>query len=59
MIALPVRAQDSTAAPVAFLIYNILESTHDALLHTNVWATLNITFELFPFDPTFPTFLFP
>ena len=58
MITPPARAQDFIAALVAFLIYNILEPTCDALLHTKVWATLNISFELFPFNPTFPTFLF-
>ena len=44
---------------MAFLIYNVPDTTYEALLHTRVWATPNITFELFPFDPTFPTFLFP
>lgn len=57
-IAPPARAQDTATAPVAFLVYNIPETTHDALLHTKIWAIPNITFELFPFDPTFPTFLF-
>jgi hypothetical protein len=58
-VAPPAWAQDTAAAPVAFLIYNVPQTTYDALLHTRVWATPNITFELFPFDPTFPTFLFP
>ena len=28
------------------------------LLNTKVWATTEVTFEVFPFEPVFPTFLF-
>ncbi|KAF8437119.1 hypothetical protein L210DRAFT_972967 [Boletus edulis BED1] len=52
------RAEDAHSAPATFLIYDIPETVHNILIHTKVWATPAITFELFPFTPTFPTFLF-
>ncbi|KAG9310646.1 hypothetical protein JVU11DRAFT_9222 [Chiua virens] len=58
-IAPPSRAQNAAATPTAFLVHDMHQTTYDALLYTRVWATQNITFELFPFNPAFPTFLFP
>ncbi|KAF8125777.1 hypothetical protein EV363DRAFT_1453586 [Boletus edulis] len=58
-IAPPPLAQDAQSAPIAFLIYDISETTRDILLQTRIWATPKLTFEVFPFAPTFPTLLFP
>ncbi|KAG6371297.1 hypothetical protein JVT61DRAFT_9767 [Boletus reticuloceps] len=57
-IAPPPLAQDAQSAPIAFLIYDISETTRDILLQTRIWATPKLTFEVFPFTPTFPTLMF-
>ncbi|KAF8447493.1 hypothetical protein L210DRAFT_985643 [Boletus edulis BED1] len=57
-IAPPTRATDAKTAPVTFLAYGLLLVLQTILLDTRVWVTPDVTFEVFPFGPTFPTFLF-
>lgn len=57
-IAPPSRAPDASAAPVTFLLYGISHALQTILMNTKVWATPEVSFEVFRFAPEFPTFLF-
>ncbi|KAG6373153.1 hypothetical protein JVT61DRAFT_6768 [Boletus reticuloceps] len=51
-------AIDAKAAPTTFLINGLSLTLQTILLNTKVWATQDVTFEVFPFEPSFPTFIF-
>ncbi|KAG6372734.1 hypothetical protein JVT61DRAFT_7508 [Boletus reticuloceps] len=57
-IAPPMCTTDAKAAPATFLVYGLLPALQSILLNTRVWATHDVTFEVLPFGPSFPTFLF-